>query len=101
MPYSLFSKADPRLQYWNWFYKPDDPYTNPLFDGSDTSMGSDGAYMEHNGTLASQGNLFVPSGKGGGCVKSGPLKSTLSLPKFIHKYIHTNAFKAWNCTSVL
>ncbi|KAH8688549.1 hypothetical protein BGZ61DRAFT_421830 [Ilyonectria robusta] len=60
--------------YWNWFYKPDDPYNNPLFDGSDTSMGSDGAYMEHNGTLASQGNLFVPSGKGGGCVKSGPFK---------------------------
>ncbi|EKD17377.1 FAD binding domain containing protein [Drepanopeziza brunnea f. sp. 'multigermtubi' MB_m1] len=39
-----------------------------------TSMSGDGAFFLHNGTLAGAGYIFLPSGKGGGCVTSGPFK---------------------------
>ncbi|KAK8085916.1 hypothetical protein PG994_000890 [Apiospora phragmitis] len=57
--------------YWNWFECPDHLTDSPVFDGSDTSMGDDGDYFEHNGTLIAN-SFLLPSGKGGGCVKSGP-----------------------------
>lgn len=40
-------------------------------DGSDTSMRGNGAYVEHNGTLAA-GLVYLPSGPGGGCIERGP-----------------------------
>ncbi|KAK7942425.1 tyrosinase [Apiospora aurea] len=40
-------------------------------DGSDTSMGGNGAYVAHNGTLAT-GLVYLPSGPGGGCIERGP-----------------------------
>ncbi|KAK8052939.1 Di-copper centre-containing protein [Apiospora saccharicola] len=57
--------------YWNWFKYQDDPTKNPLMDGSDTSMGGNGAYVEHNGTLAA-GLVYLLSGPGGGCIERGP-----------------------------
>ncbi|KAK3291590.1 uncharacterized protein B0H64DRAFT_248391 [Chaetomium fimeti] len=60
------------LPYWNWFKHQDDLYKSPVFDGSDTSLGGDGEYFAHNGSLVSAGRIWLPSGKGGGCVKSGP-----------------------------
>ncbi|KAI1070988.1 hypothetical protein NW752_002556 [Fusarium irregulare] len=59
--------------YWNWF-ETGDIYKNPLFDGSETSMGGDGEYVKHNGSVSGNpaGKIIMPSGKGGGCIKSGP-----------------------------
>ncbi|KXJ85556.1 hypothetical protein Micbo1qcDRAFT_127787 [Microdochium bolleyi] len=56
--------------YWNWFKYQDRLMENPLFDGSNLSMGGQGEYFEHNGTLAA-GVVYVPSGTGGGCVQGG------------------------------
>ncbi|KAK8084258.1 hypothetical protein PG997_005529 [Apiospora hydei] len=66
---NLSFNADTRYasQYWNWFKYQDDPTQNPLMDGSDTSMGGNGAYFEHNGTLAA-GLVYLASGPGGGNV---------------------------------
>lgn len=58
--------------YWNWFNSADDLTKSPMFDGSETSMGGDGEFLEHNGTLAGAGAIFIPSGNGGGCVTTGP-----------------------------
>ncbi|CVK92024.1 related to monophenol monooxygenase (tyrosinase) [Fusarium proliferatum] len=57
--------------YWNWF-ETGDFATNPLFDGSETSMSGDGEFFKHNGSVSGQGTIFLPSGNGGGCVKNGP-----------------------------
>jgi tyrosinase len=37
-------------------------------------MGGDGEFFAHNGSLAGARTIVIPSGKGGGCVKSGPFK---------------------------
>jgi tyrosinase len=44
---------------------------NPLIDCSDISIGGNGAFFKHNGTLAA-GLVWSPSGVGGGCVKTEP-----------------------------
>ncbi|KAK8055279.1 hypothetical protein PG993_000506 [Apiospora rasikravindrae] len=61
--------------YWNWFSYQDNPNESPVFDGSDTSMSGDGAFAAHNGSVSGAGNIFLPSGKGGGCITSGPFKN--------------------------
>ena len=60
--------------YWNWFTYQDDLRKSPIFDGSDTSMGSDGSFVAHNGSVGGAGRIFLPSGKGGGCIRDGPFK---------------------------
>lgn len=60
--------------YWNWFSYQDDLSKSPVFDGSATSMGGDGHYVKHNGSVGGGGRIFIPSGNGGGCIKSGPFK---------------------------
>ncbi|EWZ79971.1 tyrosinase [Fusarium oxysporum f. sp. lycopersici MN25] len=57
--------------YWNWF-ETGDFATNPVFDGSETSMSGDGKYVKHNGALSGMQNIYIPSGSGGGCIKTGP-----------------------------
>ncbi|EXK33567.1 tyrosinase [Fusarium oxysporum f. sp. melonis 26406] len=57
--------------YWNWF-ETGDFATNPLFDGSETSMSGDGGFFKHNGSVSGTGLIFLPSGNGGGCIKKGP-----------------------------
>ncbi|KAI4616681.1 hypothetical protein J4E80_005956 [Alternaria sp. BMP 0032] len=64
--------------YWNWFAHTDNIYKSPVFDGSDTSLGGDGEFFAHNGSLAGARTISIPSGKGGGCVKSGPFKNTVA-----------------------
>lgn len=59
------------LPYWNWFSYQDDLSKSPVFDGSPTSMGSDGVFVQHNGSTGT-GGIHIPSGRGGGCVASGP-----------------------------
>lgn len=60
--------------YWNWFSYQDDLSKSPVFDGSATSMGGDGYYVKHNGSTGGGGRIYLPSGNGGGCIKSGPFK---------------------------
>jgi tyrosinase len=60
--------------YWDWFSYRDDLKNSPVFDGSDTSMGGNGAFVQHNGSLGGGGTIPMPSGEGGGCIKSGPFK---------------------------
>lgn len=59
--------------YWAWNKYAADPLSSPVFDGSDTSMSGDGAYVPHNGAEVLQG-LVLPPANGGGCVKEGPFK---------------------------
>ncbi|KAF4834635.1 Tyrosinase-like protein orsC [Colletotrichum siamense] len=59
------------VHYWNWFSHQDDLRKSPVFDGSETSMGSDGLFVPHNGSIGSAG-LHIPSGLGGGCIATGP-----------------------------
>ncbi|KAF5512328.1 N-acetyl-6-hydroxytryptophan oxidase ivoB [Colletotrichum aenigma] len=58
-------------QYWNWFSHQDDLRNSPVFDGAETSMGSDGLFVPHNGSIGSAG-LHIPSGLGVGCIATGP-----------------------------
>ncbi|KAH7378447.1 hypothetical protein DE146DRAFT_320127 [Phaeosphaeria sp. MPI-PUGE-AT-0046c] len=60
--------------YWNWFKYQDNLRASPVFDGSDTSMGGDGSFVAHNGSVGGTGKIFLPSGQGGGCIMSGPFK---------------------------
>ena len=60
------------LPYWNWFRHQSDLTLSPVFDGSDTSLGGDGAFVAHNGSVVGAGRVWLPSGAGGGCVASGP-----------------------------
>jgi tyrosinase len=56
-------------QYWDWGTWSADPETSPIFDGSDTSMGSNGEKIANH-----KGQSFAPAGNGGGCIVSGPFK---------------------------
>ncbi|KAF3802102.1 hypothetical protein GCG54_00012348 [Colletotrichum gloeosporioides] len=67
----LFGPWTNNAQYWNWFSHQDDLRKSPVFDGSETSMGSDGLFVPHNGSIGSAG-LHIPSGLGGGCIATGP-----------------------------
>ncbi|KAI0976146.1 Di-copper centre-containing protein [Xylaria arbuscula] len=58
--------------YWNWLENTEDPSKSPLFDGTSTSFSGDGSFVAHNGSVNGNGYVFIPSGKGGGCVTSGP-----------------------------
>lgn len=62
--------------YWEWGLDCADPQKSPLFDGSETSLGSDGA--PETGTGAGGGFGGFPGmagGTGGGCVMSGPFSN--------------------------
>ncbi|KAH7067656.1 hypothetical protein BKA63DRAFT_479709 [Paraphoma chrysanthemicola] len=61
--------------YWNWFAYQESLAKSPIFDGSPTSMGGDGAFVKHNGSVGGGGRIFLPSGEGGGCIKSGPFEN--------------------------
>ncbi|KAI1375351.1 Di-copper centre-containing protein [Hypoxylon crocopeplum] len=54
------------LPYWEWGLDAASVENSPLFDGSETSMGSNGA--KENKTNPG----FFPGGSGGGCVTAGP-----------------------------
>ncbi|KAK7911748.1 hypothetical protein PG985_014229 [Apiospora marii] len=58
--------------YWNYFSHADNIHESPVFDGSDTSMGGDGDFFEHDGALGGASMIKIPSGKGGGCISTGP-----------------------------
>ncbi|KAM3069614.1 hypothetical protein ACMFMG_005716 [Clarireedia jacksonii] len=59
--------------YWDWTLSWEDPRKSTVFDGSPTSMGSNGAVVSHNSTTISAFGitLSIPPATGGGCI-SGP-----------------------------
>ncbi|KAM7198233.1 tyrosinase-like protein [Naviculisporaceae sp. PSN 640] len=67
------------LPYWEWGLDVNSPRDSPVFDGSDTSLGSDGAYVPHGGISIIQPSTTLPipfaPGTGGGCVFKGPFKN--------------------------
>lgn len=60
--------------YWDWPKYHQDPASSPLFDGSDTSLGSNGEYFPHGATVLTAFGLTLtlPGGTGGGPVYKGP-----------------------------
>ncbi|KAJ5502237.1 Tyrosinase [Penicillium fimorum] len=64
--------------YWNWGADAADLEKSQVFDGSETSMSGNGAYVESVGdielSLGTYPVIHLPTGNGGGCVTSGPFK---------------------------
>lgn len=64
------------MPYWEWGYDTEDMRSSPLFDGSETSIGSDGEYIPGHGGLVFGDTPGTPvtfdEGTGGGCVMEGP-----------------------------
>ncbi|KAF4917959.1 Tyrosinase-like protein orsC [Colletotrichum viniferum] len=62
-------------RHYVWSYEQalrnDNGTGSPVFDGSETSMGSNGLFVPHNGSIGSAG-LHIPSGLGGGCIATEP-----------------------------
>ncbi|KAL8708999.1 MAG: hypothetical protein Q9220_006208 [cf. Caloplaca sp. 1 TL-2023] len=60
--------------YWDWTLNYNDLGHSTVFDGSPTSMGSNGKFIPRGDiTLAAFGfNITFPAGTGGGCIESGP-----------------------------
>ena len=60
--------------YWDWTLSWQDPRNSTVFDGSPTSLGSNGRTIPHGPTnISALGvQLTLPPGTGGGCVYSGP-----------------------------
>ncbi|KAF2186462.1 Di-copper centre-containing protein [Zopfia rhizophila CBS 207.26] len=63
--------------YFNWARWADNPLTSPIFDGGPLSMSGNGEFKTRNDTCIPAPELCLiklPTGQGGGCVKSGPFK---------------------------
>ncbi|KAL1840823.1 hypothetical protein VTJ49DRAFT_7722 [Mycothermus thermophilus] len=68
---------DQGLPYWEWGLDVDAPHLSPVFDGSDTSLGSDGAFIPNRPPrvldfIGFDEPTIIPPGTGGGCVMKGP-----------------------------
>ncbi|KAI9149917.1 Tyrosinase P [Paramyrothecium foliicola] len=65
------------VPYWEWGLDCDDVDASPLFDGSATSLGSNGKFIPDrtSGPIPGLEIPGVPLGTGGGCVHSGPFKN--------------------------
>lgn len=63
--------------YWDWPLYASAPEDSPLFDGTPTSLGGNGEWVEHEGPVitppagVSGGDIQLPAGTGGGYVVTG------------------------------
>lgn len=64
--------------YYNWAWWAADPKKSPVFDGSETSISGDGAYVANRSGVCIPSpqacGIELPPARGGGCVESGPFK---------------------------
>ncbi|KAH6658162.1 hypothetical protein BKA67DRAFT_689345 [Truncatella angustata] len=62
------------IPYWEWGFDCEDPNSSPVFDGSATSLGSNGEKILNRtaGSIPALDIPGIPLGSGGGCVYSGP-----------------------------
>lgn len=62
--------------YWDWPKYAHAPQESPIFDGSETSLGGNGEFIEHEGPVIQspdgQTSLQLPAGVGSGNVTTGP-----------------------------
>ncbi|KAK3990414.1 Grixazone synthase [Cladorrhinum sp. PSN332] len=70
---------DAGLPYWEWGLDVNGPHLSPVFDGSDTSLGGNGAFIPNRPPLTfippnHNVSVTVGAGTGGGCVDSGPFR---------------------------
>ncbi|KAK3984547.1 Grixazone synthase [Cladorrhinum sp. PSN332] len=68
---------DAGLPYWEWALDVNGPHLSPLFDGSDTSLGSDGVFISNRTASVLQppgfnSTTIINPGTGGGCIREGP-----------------------------
>jgi len=69
------------IPYWDWPKYASAPQDSPIFNGDDYSMGGNGEYIPHSGTIlypppgASGDPIVLDPGFGGGCVNTGPFKN--------------------------
>ncbi|KAG6362936.1 hypothetical protein INS49_008031 [Diaporthe citri] len=75
--------------YWDWPKYMKAPQDSPIFNGDPHSLGGNGQYIPHNGTVitppegVSGGNIQLPAGLGGGYVVTGPFANmTINLGPF-------------------
>ena len=61
--------------YWEWGLDCADPQKSPLFDGSPTSLGSNGSPDDSSTGGPFGGIPGMEAGTGGGCVVSGPFSN--------------------------
>lgn len=68
--------------YVDWAKIAHDPVGAPMFDGSMTSIGGNGQYVQHDSNTAAVPihDITLPAGQGGGCVTTGPFTNyTINL----------------------
>ncbi|KAK7739334.1 hypothetical protein SLS63_001677 [Diaporthe eres] len=75
--------------YWDWPKYMKAPQDSPIFNGDPYSLGGNGQYIPHNGTVitppegVSGGDIQLPAGLGGGYVVTGPFANmTVNLGPF-------------------
>lgn len=72
--------------YWDWPKYADAPQDSPIFSGDDYSLGGNGEYTIHNGTVITPppeipgGDVQLPAGVGGGYVVTGPFANSQCFP---------------------
>lgn len=57
-------------KYYNWAKWAADPEASPMFDGSETSLSGNGAYIAELPLF--ENSPILPRGHGGGCIHTGP-----------------------------
>lgn len=89
---SCFETYPNHNQYWNWDRYAKDPANSPLFDGSEGSMGGNGAKVAHQGIPipgAPRPYNMIPPADGGGCVTTGPFTKYAAPAKHTTLSVHS------------
>lgn len=61
------------MPYWNWALDAEAPDENPMFNGDEWSLGSNGEFIpDRDSIFLGAMGITLPPGSGGGCVHTGP-----------------------------